>query len=265
MNKKLISRNLLITILSSASLGSLEIYTRHPPAAIASESTTPLSNLVFNRPEVPPGVDYPGRTSDSGSRGECVALNPHLTALAPKHEVYSEQNEDQLEARHVWGHTLSAHPTIWFNLTEVGPNMTFEVRLEDESGAQVHSFTDVDLPDSPGLFSFTLPDEDLALTEGDRYYWKAIARINCNDAETKTLKVDGWIVRTAPSTNLSTQLSNTTPAERITLLAENGIWFDTLNELIEHQPEQSAFNAAWESLMEPFDFNIEPIFPQTAQ
>lgn len=156
-----------------------------------------------------------------------------LTGLVP---VYGAPN---LEL--VLGTTAASNPTFWFYVPYPGP-LPGEFALQNQAGQIVYQ-TPVFISGTPGVVSFSLPPMVSPLEVGKRYHW--YFNIYCQPQQ-PPIFVDGWIRRVELNPALTRQLENTTPKERVTLLAAQGIWYEALTtaaELGRTDPSQTDWTA----------------------
>ncbi|MEI2582661.1 DUF928 domain-containing protein [Scytonema sp. PRP1] len=204
-------------------------------------------SLIFAAPPPPPDIGEPGQRAEAGSRG-CGGGNKQLTALMP---VYSNS---QL----IFGATTASHPTFWFYIPYKPPSPGKFV-LQDKDDNLVYQ-TDVTLPQTPGVISFSLPQTVAPLLIGKRYHW--FFKIYCK-AQQPSAFVEGWIQRNSLNPALNSQLEKATPRERVALYAANGIWFEALTtagELRRRDPKETS----WATLLQAVGLNDlanEPITP----
>ncbi len=121
------------------------------------------------------------------------------------------------------GFTIAAHPTVWLYLPHPLPTSTpFKLRLQDAEKTTIYE-TVLTLDHGEGLVPVAFPVTEPPLEVGKRYNWQL---------SYDRTKRHGWIERTAPHPEFTNQLAEATRRERILLLAQQGIWFETFHELI---------------------------------
>ena len=190
----------------------------------------------------PPDRGAPGNRADAGSRGgDCSQLQKPMTALIPTRN---------------WGETIAAHPTFWLYIPTRPGDVEFV--LEDEtSGKQLYKTTFA-VTQGPGIVSFRLPDTAPPLEKGKAYRW--MFNFTCvsgggapENSDQQNPSVSGIVARIDPSAQLSRQLDNASPTERIALYAQNGLWYEMLTELAElrrTEPNNAEVTAKWMDLLE---------------
>ncbi len=121
------------------------------------------------------------------------------------------------------GLTIAAHPIVWLYLPYPLPTSTpFKLLLQDAEKTVIYE-TVLTLDHAEGLVPVAFPTTEPPLEIGKRYNWHL---------SYDRTKRHGWIERTAPHPEFAAQLADATPRERILLLAQQGIWFDTFHELL---------------------------------
>lgn len=151
----------------------------------------------------PPPRGAPGDRGDAGSR------DPHnFLALIPAAN---------------FGLTAIAHPTFWLYLPAPFPDVIpFEFVLRNEQQEVVFR-TFFELEQTAGIASFRLPPNSPSLETGKKYRWCFL----CGN-----ISRHGWIERIAMRPEILLQLETASPRQRVLLLAECGLWYETLTELV---------------------------------
>lgn len=205
---------------------------------------TPTVSNAGNRAIVqveynPPSNGAPGTQTDPsggvGTRPGCPE-NARLVAFSPTTN---------------WGETIDSHPTFLLSVSTVPTAVSFSLRDENESEPIYQTLLPIE--SEPGIFKFRLP-HDAPELEVDRYY-RWIFQVSCNssaDPQNEGLAVNGVIVRRS-NPDLQAQIESASPREKVELYAKNGLWFDTLNELLKLRcadPENPDLAKDWASLLE---------------
>lgn len=185
----------------------------------------------------PPNRGAPSETRNAASRtGRCG----DLTAVQP-----TQTN---------WGETLRAYPTFGIYVSAPATNLTFE--LKDERSKEILHRVSFAQIEGPGISLYTLPDTVPALATNRLYRWQV--SLDCTQFNTAhvqhtgTKTSDGVILRRAVSDELQTVLDNAASDEKVSLLATNGLWYDTVHTLLMEQFNQSGpetWVAQWQSLV----------------
>jgi Domain of Unknown Function (DUF928) len=192
-----------------------------------------LSSMAFSHRSTlkfkPPLRGAPGERKDSGSRepSGCSAI----LAMIPSTN---------------FGLTVSAHPTFWLylpSLPKLG-ELTLTLLEERKNGEQEIAYrTKFKITQNSGIASFHLPHSAPPLEIGKQYRWifscGAIARY-------------GSIERIALKPEIEQRLDRATPRDRVLILAEHGLWYETLTELAKlrfTKPQDSQLAADWANLL----------------
>jgi len=237
-----------------------------PIVAQASEqfNQSDLSQVQFTPPQ-PPSSDAPrGRARGGASRGSCSSSEISLTALVPTIEAQSTNPAQSSPVLLVWGQTTLAQPTLWFYVPYGAKNPhRLEFRLEDLQGKELYRAR-ITAPLQPSYLSVSLP-KLVTLNPGQDYEWSF--RAQCEESlDSSPIKVSGLISRVSLSSELAREVERATPAQRVILYAQNGIWFDALDALAKLRladPSNAELIAAWKSLLMtakmPEDLPLTPI------
>lgn len=209
----------------------------------------------------------PGRRISGGSRSPSTAClttpSQPVVALMPKSNL---------------GITLSERPTFWFSLPAINPDRTLEFGLYDQSGELIYQES-FNASGKAGISSLSLPNTFTSLSAEKDYRW--YLSVVCDpDSRSEDLVVTGWIRRVQSDNELSAQLANATPQERLLVYEASELWFETLTTLAElRQTAQSdsdfdqlqvdahQIDEKWRGLLESIDliqiaavpFSNEPI------
>jgi hypothetical protein len=126
---------------------------------------------------------------------------------------------------------------------------TLEFSLFDEQQNGVYQTT-IDVPQA-GYVKLTLPST-VTLAPQQRYYWTAA--LVCNAARrTEDWVVGGWVKYQPLDDALQQSLTTSSTLQQVELYAESGFWYDAFNTLVElrqTQPDDSALGTAWSNLMQ---------------
>jgi hypothetical protein len=201
--------------------------------------------IIFNAPPPPPDVGAPTQRSQAGSRG-CEQTNEQssssneeklLTALVPAYQT----TDDDL----VWGLTTSERPTFWFYVPyTLTSKYTSEFVLKDDRGNYVYKIKFSGKGTPPGIVSIRL-GPTVSLETNKDYTWYFL--LYCG-ARSPDNYINGFI-RRVERPNLEKQLRSTSPRERVILYAEQGIWYEALNELIQLSRDNGKRDRDWTSLL----------------
>ncbi len=182
----------------------------------------------------PPNRGAPSTTGTGGSRPGCPAMAKPIAAIAP--------------LKSNWGETIAARPTLWFYQPYQGD--AIELNLLDET-TQTTAFKQIYKSNkSPGIIPLKIPETAPALKINQLYRWQI--NFICNGKTQQAYNVSGTIVRRDVSQNLNYKLKLAKPENRITLLADQGLWFDTVNEMalmMRSAPKNPIVRQNWRSLL----------------
>ncbi|OUL23836.1 hypothetical protein BV372_29480 [Nostoc sp. T09] len=184
-----------------------------------------------------PREGLPGRRIGGGTRGECFSTVGRLMALVPETNL---------------GFTKKAYPNFLFYLPQTSAPAMVEFVLQDESHNSVYETT-FTKTNSGGVINFSLPGSTSLppLAIGKKYNWY-VSMICDPENRANDIVVNGWIQRVELNSNLTKQLEQTSPFERVNLYAKAGLWQDalgTLAELRTTKPNDFRLAANWTQLL----------------
>lgn len=188
----------------------------------------------------PPGDRAPKTSSGAASRNVSACGLTNLTGAAVT---------PLLPTTNI-GLTKVERPTIFVYVPQTNAKSIFSI--EDEDSNHVYQ-SSVSLPQESGVVSLKLPDSAPELKVGKNYKW-SLVMICTTDLEPDSPFVSGWVRRVkAPI------LKDSDPTiESVSLLAQTGIWYDTLSTLAQlrrNQPNNYAASASWQELLESVGLN----------
>jgi len=166
----------------------------------------------------PPEEGVPGRREGGGTRGlECSTAPTALTALIPQSTM---------------GQTLSAKPTFFYYLP-VAVDKTVQFELADETDKTLYKKSFRMVTSRAGVVSVSLDSDDNspALEVGKNYQWYFTIKCNAKNYTTDEVLVSGWINRTALAPNVKTELDRSPDRAKISIFAQQGLWYDYLATL----------------------------------
>lgn len=182
----------------------------------------------------PPNRGAPNTTGTGGSRPGCPTMVKPIAAIAP--------------LKSNWGETIAARPTLWFYQPYQGD--AIELNLIDET-TQTSAFKQLYKSNKkPGIIPLTIPETAPALKIDQIYRWQI--NFICNGKTQQAYNVSGTIVRRATTSNLNYRLKLAKPETRIAILANQGFWFDTVNEMatmMRSVPKDPIVQQNWRSLL----------------
>ena len=230
------------------SLGILGWLLSYPIVLQMSLSSAIATPLKLKLPP-PPQRGISGNRSAAASRDLCPTVSQPLTALVP-----------QYQSTKVWGLTQMERPTFWFyvpyNKTAL-VDMSFT--LQDESNPSdtkiIYEDRRIEPNRTPGLMHIALPKSSEPLAINKPYHWFLKLNMGCTSGR-RPMFVDGWVQRSELDRNLSEQLQRATPTAKVSLYAENGLWYDalaTLANLRANQPQDTGLIQNWQKLLEAIE------------
>ncbi|MGF1493146.1 MAG: DUF928 domain-containing protein [Microcoleaceae cyanobacterium] len=224
-------------------------------------------SVIFQVPDAsfrpPKGRGRPRQSLGAGTRGSCLTSNEKerpLTALVPENKADPENSV---------GLTLRGHPQFLVYIPESSATMgEFYIGLEEEvdgrRGPQVVLndvyVTEIKLPDEPGLISLQLPQEEVGLEVGQTYRW--YFSITCDGPDRSGDPTVSGVVHRVDIPELSRRARLTSLLERVSLYAEQGIWYDTLAGLAalrQSNPDDESLEQEWQSLLDSDTVNLSEI------
>ncbi|MDF5720305.1 MAG: DUF928 domain-containing protein [Rhizonema sp. PD37] len=271
---KLLFPHLSLTLIFTLTLGFYPIVKVVPqPIKITEDGVTskqqqkqePKTPTLTNAPEksgliskiihfILPPKGAPGQRSYAAARADCPATKIPMTALVPPTNI---------------GLTISERPTFWFYIPyqSISTKPVEFLLLNDQKNV-VYKKT-YPLTSTPGIISITLPQNAPILENGKKYNW-VLSFICDPENRLKDTFVKGYIEKIPINFNLKSLLDvANTPTERVSVFAENGVWYDALTLLAEERrmkPKDASIGKDWQDLLESpkvelQEFVSEPIVP----
>ena len=210
---------------------SLASLTSYPEPLQAQPNKTPSNasesvQVGFKQPDYE-GNAPSGRDRGTGSRGDCA-----IAASGTKGEIALTP----LMPSDSRGLTVSESPTVWVKVSynsDQGENeLSGEFSLEDAQSYRKlpPKRISVTLPRTSGVFSIPIPH---SLEVNKWYRWYLVLDCNSQDSSSSdsVLAIEGMVQRVKLPGSES-QLATQTPQERIAIYADQGIWYDALNETV---------------------------------
>ena len=180
------------------------------------------------------GVCSQDRKASEPSTTETKSLAQLLTPLLPS--PFTDLNL-----------TVSGHPTFLVYVPQTSAK-TVELTLEDRDGKGIYQTT-INLQDTPGIVSISLPASTPELEIGKDYRW--FVSMNCQPSTAEDPFAEGLVRRIEPDSSLS-QLYGKKPLEQVNLYAKSGIWYDAVANLAalqRTQPNNPEVASAWKDLL----------------
>ncbi|MGP1374999.1 MAG: DUF928 domain-containing protein, partial [Almyronema sp.] len=163
-----------------------------------------------------------------------------------------------------YGTTLSTHPAILVYLPASNAQSAV-FSLKDENRNLVYRM-EIPVSGEAGIVTVQLPEEAPLLEVGKNYQWYLTLKLDGNLTPASPF-VDGWIQRIEPDSALAQTLAQADRAEAATLLAENGVWYDTAAiwaSLRMEQPTSEAISQEWTELLDSVGLDEVVAAPITA-
>lgn len=251
-----------LLVLSAAVLLELGII---PGFFIAAQAQTQTSSNVKSKQVIfkpNPSQPAPEITTGGGRRndGQCsreqsvaedTTASQSLTVLVPS--VLDAQPLKESERSPVGVNfqlTVSEKPTFVVYVPQTSAQV-LELRLEDEEGQPIGEAAYLNLTETPGIYSISLPETAPPLAVGKEYKW--LVSMACQVSGPDDPFVEGSIRRVSPDSILTRSLDQVTDLEQVAVYAEAGIWQDAvvnLAALRQTQPNNPEVVSAWEDLLQ---------------
>jgi hypothetical protein len=213
---------------------------------VQAQSHSPsLSSVLENafRPSTPP---EPVNVFIQG-RCPCLRGNYAPTALVPASGA---------------AETIAAKPTVFWYMPPVSSENALlpgvEFVLEDSSKQMVFS-TQYSLPKlpegivaSPSIMSLSLANSK-PLKLGQEYQWSLSIRCDSQSIDrSQDDFTEGRLKRVKPDPTLEQRLLQATPSERVAIYAQAGLWYETVDSLLQlrrQYPNDKDLAEAWKTLL----------------
>lgn len=222
------------------------------PATVQAQLTT--ASLGAQLPETwefqaPTGPDAPLPVNrEAGGKREipepqaCVSGEQPLTAIVPVSGL---------------GTTVAEYPTVLWYMPKTRAAVV-EFVLTDTKKQEIYSVNyalakSADGIAPAGVMSLQLPAlaNFSPLKIGQNYTWQLALVCDPNKRD-RDIVVSGWIQRVSPSPNLAMRVKQATPQERVTIYANERLWYETLitlNQLRRDFPKDPDLEEAWKKLL----------------
>ena len=183
-----------------------------------------------------------GRKRGGAVRGRCRKVSKQLIALVPS----NEQEVPFVET------TISQRPDFWFYIPPLPvPKASAEFLLLDEQGKEIYSEI-FPLNSQAGIIRLKTSDKIPALEANKDYRWAFSTICNSEDRAADVI-VDGWLKYTPVNSSLNLKLKLAPEKERVTVYADNQLWYETLTnlaELREQNPQDTTIQADWANVLQ---------------
>jgi hypothetical protein len=181
-----------------------------------------------------PSRGAPGTNGSGASRPSCLESAKPMVVLAS-----TSSN---------WGETIDAHPTFWFYQPYQG--VAVQLDLRDENTQSVVFSSTYKVKGDAGIAKLTLPETAPTLEVDKLYRWQV--SFVCDAKSQQAYIAKGVIVRRKLSDSLNYKLQRAKPEERASIFAEQGLWYNALNELADlrqKKPKNADVQANWRILL----------------
>jgi hypothetical protein len=222
---KFFSMSLALTVL-------LQMLSLYPGQAAPRKKALKFVAPLSQRP-------YPGQRSPGAGKGTCPPAAAPLTILTPR--IARGNTFD------TWGQTTQERPLIWVyvpygsqdKLPENRKNQ-FEVVLEigEDAPGQTMTKVSIPLPEQAKIMPISLPP-DYKLEVGKNY--QVLISSTCN-----LQQASFWVQRVTSPPEITNVSSS---RDRLNMLAERGIWLDTLTEVVKVNAAPK-LSAEWRSFVQ---------------
>lgn len=247
------TRSSRLTLLTLALTLGLTVYV---PAQSQSLLTTAslrsdLPDTWQNTPPRGPNAPAPVNRESGGTRGpECVESNRSVIALVPAEGMAT---------------TVAKYPTVFWYMPPTKASSA-EFVLQDGNGRIIYSAkyalgqSEEGAVRLPGIMSLTIPAlATLAPLEiGQDYYWQLA--LVCNELDRSAdLVVGGGIQRIERDLILERRIQEATPQEKVGFYARQGLWYETLQTLVElrrEAPDDPELARAWDKLLNSVNLEV---------
>lgn len=182
-------------------------------SSVAAWSGVSLGQPAGDAPQYqPPKRGAPASRVGGGTRG-IGDESPRVVVLAPDHT----------------GLTLSEQPTLYFYVSRAA-KARLEVTVINDQAVQPLVEKDLPSPTGPGVHRLSLKDWNVALRPGVEYRWFVGLVVDAGQRSNDVI-ASGTIQRVEPSADLVRKLAAAPAAQRYSVLAAEGIWYDAIDEV----------------------------------
>ncbi len=180
-------------------------------------------------------------------------FNPRATATRNDRDRDSNLNTVGIIAPNEYAYTISSHPTFTLYLPIKGRNINLLLEEKGTDSNQLIWEENIQVAKA-GINTVTLPRDKKGLQVGKDYRFVVSEIVNPQD-RSEDIVAQVWLSRLELSTATKAKLANINDAgERAIILAEQGIWYDSVALLINSTKDSDLFA----SLLNQVNFkNIE--------
>ncbi|MGF1537819.1 MAG: DUF928 domain-containing protein [Elainellaceae cyanobacterium] len=194
------------------------------PAPGAPNDTIPFVSRAIEY--VPPeGADSPGQTGSliTRSGGSCAPTSTAgMVPLAPQTHIGQSSSQQPTLA---WFTPESGPRTIEFSLAKQLPDGRFELVYKTELSAADRG--------PSGITTLSLSETDVSLTPNTNYTWQAVLVCNPNrPSQSVVIRSDVAVIEAPNALKENLAAAADSAAERVSLYAGSGLWYDAFNEAL---------------------------------
>ncbi|MDJ0707135.1 MAG: DUF928 domain-containing protein [Leptolyngbyaceae cyanobacterium MO_188.B28] len=216
--------------------------------------------IYYQPPDTQENSDPQDRPRGGGSRPPCSEseMSPapcadlELTALVPFPEIVKDDSQGSAAKQPAaWGRTIAEIPAFWYYIPYPATAIhSAEFELLDDNDNLIFRDPSVQLAETPGVIGYH-PNLEAPLEVGKTYNWHLILHIDPDNPSLDEY-VSGRIQRVALPPEQVAQLDTLSPLQQADLLAEAGIWYDTLTALAKVYQDAPT---AWISLLKQVELD----------
>jgi hypothetical protein len=232
-----------ISIILAAILGLLPNVQATTPHQ--TKSATRKLKVTF---EPPPNQSAPKVTIGGGRRDNDRCQQDRKPQNQPLVKGTTEKPLTLLLPSTKLGLTVSPHPTFMVYVPQTSASVVV-FTLENQQGEGIYK-TKLDLKETPGIVSFSLPETEPPLEIGKDYKW--VVSMVCQPAGPTDPFTEGVVRRIQPNPALVSQLDRAKPFDQVVLYAKSGVWYEAANDLAilrKSQPQDPELTTAWKELL----------------
>jgi hypothetical protein len=235
---------------------------------IAKPQTPSKPNQVNNRNQQSGSIQVkvpikslPGRRENGSTRrGGCLfGDQPLIALLLPSTNL---------------GLTTAAYPKFfWYTPDNTAQTMLFSLyKVDEKLRPRTLVYQTNFKPSSQArITSLTLPNNGKVppLAINQTYQWSVSIVCDIQDLSPRSvISVHGWVQRVNISNNVANQLKRSSSRERLSVYAEQGLWFDLLSTIAELRacnPLDTTLSDTWTSLLQQIELEYlakQPFYQQ---
>ena len=214
----------------------------------SSNPESKKSTLIY----IPPVEDAPqkGRIHTS-ERPDCPESDQVLTAIVPRWNLAL---------------TISESPTFWFYIPYASNAIeSVAIVLWDGEQNKIDQIS-VSVESTPGIINIKLPQTTLNIDQKYRVDFALTCKASDSNSKGGKLTVTTFLKRIDLEDDLAHRLKlATTPRQKYTLYAANGIWYEALTELAELKKSQNndpQVNQDWQAFLSQSEIDLPELISE---